>query len=1329
MADELRGWQQTSLPIGSLTKTTGPADIGQASESASRSTELNNIIVVPHGLRPFDANDADFFKFLLPGARDRHGVPDSVNFWSSRILSRQASDTFRVGVLLGPSGSGKSSLMRAGVLPLVSHKVHSVFVEARPDGLEATLLKQVAQRLPSLRNEGTLVDALIRFRQTPADSQDTKLLIVIDQFEQWLNMHRDGQVTSLHEALRQCDGLHLQAVLLVRDDFMIGLTNFMDEIEEPLLQNKNFATMERFGPAHACNVLAAFGRAYGALDDVISGEQEAFLEQVVDELSRAGNFEPVHLALLAEMIKDKPWNRATYRALGGMQGLGVSFLEERLAGPAAHPLLRSEIQTVRRVLSELLPPDDTVIKPQPRTEQTIIERLSDLSSPETIDKILHLLDTEVRLITPTSGAPTGGATTAGSMLGSTGSTSSVVPAFQLTHDYLVPTIRKWLTAAEEGTRAGRVRVLLRELSASWNASPSIKRLPSLLEWLSIRWFTRPRNWSQSERRMMRAVERRLGLFALGTSLATGTGWLVYQQAYQRMQVDSFATRVMEADTNRIADVLQSMGRFRPLVAQKLGNLLGSPSLSPQQQFHMALLQLEQPQAQQQVLEHLTLVDDAQLTPLIEYLTQRYQQGDLQNFRKLVSDFLSKDRHDNQLGVLPTWALLARLDAGQAAQPTVLSNLAPLLAKKNQLDIVHWVELLRPIKQQLVPELVREGAKGVLTPEAADSYLVLLLELADDDAESLASALSWAPLERLKRIVQHPRDSSRLAIAIRQRLNETRAAPPENPSDIDPQAVQYLETFGGTVKSKCAWAEAIPWNKLTECVSAMEKHGYSPFSARPYLQHEHAKADSLLASVVWHKSDRKPVIKLDMTFDELKAQFELMKGQRHIMVDLARYATPAPGDEARWLAVWHAANADEEFPAQRLELESRRVGDDEEPSDDEELKFHVTRSVDWLDEKGDIEQLSLFQQRPTPLRSVSWTRIVRANGDVYPNCRIFDARLQWTLDQGERGRLWKDIHYYLEDWQDGNELSFANIASTARRLLAVGQPAMAKPMIESLNDELLSKQSEDRRSELHKLRLGLQLQLAIQTRSVAEVTPLWEQFRNLATISEMELTYWQVRVKLVTEGVAAIEPAWLESLAATNKKEDELRYLKVLALLASQVPDESTASKLGLKLDDPRTAKTLSAKSELLARARRALEEERIGQELLEVEFDDLRRDVQWQTLMQQHQLAERSSMAGVPLAEVTPYTIGPELSSTHAQKAAAVFARGYIPVAWNVSSSLGQSRSMSVWQRPQKPNADLTSQTESVAKLALALSLLGEDDALQEAFSGAWAGNCHVRRP
>ena len=102
------------------------------------------------GLRSFDAHDADFFLELLPGPRDRDGLPDSIRFWKTRIEETDADNTFSVGLIYGPSGCGKSSLVKAGLLPRLSDDVIAVYVEATAEETEARLLNGLRKRCPAL---------------------------------------------------------------------------------------------------------------------------------------------------------------------------------------------------------------------------------------------------------------------------------------------------------------------------------------------------------------------------------------------------------------------------------------------------------------------------------------------------------------------------------------------------------------------------------------------------------------------------------------------------------------------------------------------------------------------------------------------------------------------------------------------------------------------------------------------------------------------------------------------------------------------------------------------------------------------------------------------------------------------------------------------------------------------------------------------------------------------------------------------------------------------------------------------------------------------------
>src|SRR5207249_6246400 len=132
--------------------------------------------IVPKGLRSFDAHDADFFLELLPGPRDRNGLPDSIRFWKTRIEETDSDNTFSVGLIYGPSGCGKSSLVKAGLLPLLSDAVTAVYVEATAAETETRLLNGLRKRCPSLRVPLGLKDSLATLRQGQGLSEGKKLL-------------------------------------------------------------------------------------------------------------------------------------------------------------------------------------------------------------------------------------------------------------------------------------------------------------------------------------------------------------------------------------------------------------------------------------------------------------------------------------------------------------------------------------------------------------------------------------------------------------------------------------------------------------------------------------------------------------------------------------------------------------------------------------------------------------------------------------------------------------------------------------------------------------------------------------------------------------------------------------------------------------------------------------------------------------------------------------------------------------------------------------------------------------------------------------------------
>src|SRR5579871_587953 len=166
MADDLRHFlaehalnQQSGPKVngvgpGSTTAAAPPStsiasSLSGATSSATPSSDQQLLKIVPKGLRSFDAHDADFFLELLPGPRDRDGLPDSIRFWKTRIQETEADSTLSVGLIYGPSGCGKSSLVKAGLLPRLPDDVLPVYLEVTADETETRLLNGLRRRVPT----------------------------------------------------------------------------------------------------------------------------------------------------------------------------------------------------------------------------------------------------------------------------------------------------------------------------------------------------------------------------------------------------------------------------------------------------------------------------------------------------------------------------------------------------------------------------------------------------------------------------------------------------------------------------------------------------------------------------------------------------------------------------------------------------------------------------------------------------------------------------------------------------------------------------------------------------------------------------------------------------------------------------------------------------------------------------------------------------------------------------------------------------------------------------------------------------------------------------
>ncbi|MET9881404.1 trypsin-like peptidase domain-containing protein [Actinacidiphila glaucinigra] len=225
----------TGLVIGMLTEITAPDDYdrGQGIAYVTPTQVLREIVpelalqdVCPYqGLESFTAEHARWFE----------GRKDAVR----QVVTNLARQR-RLTLLLGPSGSGKSSLIQAGVLPALaagalpgSDRWLPVIARPRQD-----LLAEIENAgLPGTTIEG-ITAALTR--RLAADTDYRRIVLVIDQFEELLTQpaggHHQDRLTAADQITTVVDSdAEVSVILVMRDDFYPQLAALAPELLEAAL--------------------------------------------------------------------------------------------------------------------------------------------------------------------------------------------------------------------------------------------------------------------------------------------------------------------------------------------------------------------------------------------------------------------------------------------------------------------------------------------------------------------------------------------------------------------------------------------------------------------------------------------------------------------------------------------------------------------------------------------------------------------------------------------------------------------------------------------------------------------------------------------------------------------------------------------------------------------------------------------------------------------------------------------------------------------------------------------------------------------------------------
>jgi eukaryotic-like serine/threonine-protein kinase len=732
----------------------------------SPSQQDGTITVVPRGLRSFEPADADFFLSLLPGSRDRAGLPESIRFWKSSVDQTDRDLTFAVGLIYGPSGCGKSSLVKAGLAPRLAEHVVPVYVEAAADQTEARLMAALLNHFPDLPQAEGLPAALAHLRRGLALPAGKKLLIVLDQFEQWLHSRKDAPTSDLVEALRQCDGGRVQCLVLVRDDFWMAATRFMAELEIPLVEGRNAAAVDLFPVRHAEKVLTAFGRAFGALPDStgkLDREQRLFVEQAVAGLAQEGKVICVRLALFAQMMKDRPWTPASLRGVGGPLGVGVTFLDETFSARTAPAEHRYHQDAARSILKALLPDAGTDIKGYMRSQAELLAVSGYAGRPRDFESVLHVLDGELRLITPTDPEGMRHEADGPQPEGPRGAApdTPLSPAvcspkfYQLTHDYLVPSLRDWLTRKLRESRRGRAELRLAERTALWSGHPENRFLPPWWEWLTIRLLTRRRDWTAPQRIMMRRSGRQHAAWGLLLAAALTLLVVAGREGYGRQRALGLQSRLLEAASEDVPAIVREMGPYRRWLDRPLRTAYADAQArsDARRQLHASLGLLPVDHGHKGYLLDRLLTASPQEVLVIREALRPHAREVAASLWKVLEEGerLPAER-------LRAACALAAYAPDDTRWRVVGPDVAARLAAENGLVIARWAEALRPVRQYLLPPLA-----ALLVADSLDAAgRRTITRLYADYAEDLPDAFVFLENEAADRTEPAANHDDRLA---------------------------------------------------------------------------------------------------------------------------------------------------------------------------------------------------------------------------------------------------------------------------------------------------------------------------------------------------------------------------------------------------------------------------------------------------------------------------------------------------------------------------------------------------------------------------------------
>jgi WD40 repeat protein/transcriptional regulator with XRE-family HTH domain len=487
------------------------------------------------GLNYFDETDADLFV-------GREALTAKLTERLFSLTSSGSADETRFLAVIGASGSGKSSLARAGLVPALRWDkksadwlIHILTPTAHPlESLAGSLLPKnesvaaIASFMDDLARDPRSLQ--IFAKRELRGNNNTRLLLIIDQFEELFALCRSEEergsfIGNLLSAASEADGPVI-VVITLRADFYAHCANYI-QLREALAKNQEY--------------IGAMNRdeLRRAIEEPAGRGHWDFEPGLVDLLLHEAGQEPGALPLLSHALMET-WQKRRGRTMtlsgyissGGIRGA----IAETAEAVFADQFTREQQQIARRIFLRLTElgdetstgdtrrrarPDELILKPEEmHVTQTVLKVLADAR--------LIAIDKD---------------------------------SVEVAHEALIrewPTLRNWLEDNREGLRLHRQ---LTEAAQEWEA---MGRVPELLH-RGTR-LSKAQEWAETYREEMNELERDF----LQASLAQLQQEEAEREAQRQRELEA-ARKLAESEKQRA----EEQTRFADQMSKRAVYLMGA----------------------------------------------------------------------------------------------------------------------------------------------------------------------------------------------------------------------------------------------------------------------------------------------------------------------------------------------------------------------------------------------------------------------------------------------------------------------------------------------------------------------------------------------------------------------------------------------------------------------------------------------------------------------------------------------------------------------------------------------------------------------------------